>query len=75
MEAGTGDPQHTIEICSLVVEDHQDMINKALSLALREMAKIKIEPVCSFIEKHEEKLHPRVLREVRLKLNTGRKNL
>ena len=71
---GSGDAKRTIEICTLAVDDHQDMINKALSWALRELAKIEKEPVYNFITKHEEKLHPRVLREVRHKLNTGRKN-
>ena len=62
---GTGDTKRTLEICSLAIDDHQDMINKALSWALRELAKIDKNPVIEFIDKHEEKLHPRVLREVR----------
>lgn len=36
---GHGDSKRTVEICRLVVDDHNDMIVKALSWALRELAK------------------------------------
>ncbi len=71
---GTGDTKRTLEICSLAIDDHQDMINKALSWALRELAKIDKNPVIEFIEKYEGRLHSRVLREVKHKLTTGTKN-
>ena len=71
---GTGDAQRTLEICELVVNDHEDMLNKALSWALRELAKIDREPVGKFIDKHKGELHPRVLREVKHKLAAGTKN-
>jgi len=71
---GTGDAKRTLEICKLAVNDHVDMINKALSWALRELAKIEKEPVIEFIEKHKNELHSRVLREVKNKLETGTKN-
>lgn len=71
---GTGDAKRTLEICALAVDDHADMINKALSWALRELSKIDKEPVFNFIKKHEANLHPRVLREVRHKLTKGTKN-
>ncbi len=71
---GTGDANRTLEICELVVNDHEDMINKALSWALRELSKIERKPVEMFIKKHEANLHPRVLREVRHKLTVGTKN-
>jgi len=70
---GTGDALKTIEICELVIDDHQDMMNKALSWVLRELAKIDTVPVEQFIEKYKSRLHPRVLREVKNKLETGRK--
>lgn len=70
---GTGDAKRTLEICKLAVEDHHDMINKALSWALRELAKIEKEPVVEFVKRNENKLHPRVVREVKRKLETGRK--
>ncbi|MCP4108162.1 MAG: DNA alkylation repair protein [Desulfobacteraceae bacterium] len=37
---GKGDVKQTLEICELVVDDHQDMINKALSWALTQLASI-----------------------------------
>lgn len=71
---GTGDSKRTLEICSLVVDDHEDMIAKALSWALRELAKVEKEPVVDFINRFEDRLHKRVLREVKNKLDTGLKN-
>lgn len=71
---GTGDAKRTLEICKLAVNDHMDMINKALSWALRELAKIEKEPVIEFIKKYKNELHSRVLREVKNKLETGTKN-
>ena len=71
---GTGDAARTLEICERVVDDHADMINKALSWALRELAKVEREPVVSFVERHSERLHKRVLREVGNKLHKGTKN-
>jgi len=71
---GNGDPERTLEICSMVLDDHHDKMIKALSWALRELAKRKKEPVAAFIKLHEKTLHPRVLREVKNKLNTGKKN-
>jgi 3-methyladenine DNA glycosylase AlkD len=71
---GKGDSKQTLEICTLVVDDHQEMITKALSWALRELAKIEKEPVAEFIEKFKDRLHKRVLREVMHKLEFGTKN-
>lgn len=71
---GTGDAKKTIEICELVIDDHQDMMNKALSWVLRELAKVDSEPVEKFLSKHKSRLHPRVIREVTSKLETGKKN-
>jgi 3-methyladenine DNA glycosylase AlkD len=71
---GRGDTKRTIEICKLVVDDHDDMIVKALSWALRELSKREPKAVGTFISDYESCLHPRVLREVRTKLRTGLKN-
>jgi 3-methyladenine DNA glycosylase AlkD len=71
---GTGDPIRTLEICEGVVDDHADMINKALSWALRELAKVDREPVVSFLDRNRDRIHKRVLREVGNKLETGKKN-
>ena len=71
---GIGDSKRTLEICRLVVDDHQEMIVKALSWALRELAKIDKESVIEFVNLHETYLHKKVLREVRNKLEFGLKN-
>jgi len=71
---GLGDSKRTLEICKLVVDDHQEMIIKALSWALRELAKIEKEPVIEFVNEYENRLHKKVLREVKNKLETGLKN-
>ena len=71
---GTGDSKQTLEICRLAIDDHAEMITKALSWALRELAKINKEPVKKFINQYETRLHKRVLREVKHKLEVGTKN-
>jgi len=73
-QGGTGDINRTIEICELAVDDHHDMINKALSWALREVSKRDKKTVEEFIRKYENCLSKRVLREVKHKLEKGTKN-
>ena len=70
---GSGDPERTLKICSLVAGDQDDMVAKALSWALRELAKREPEPVVAFVEQNEVILPKRVIREVRRKIETGRK--
>lgn len=72
---GFGDSKRTLEICKLVVDDHNEMIVKALSWALRELSKIDNESVVEFINQNKNSLHKKVLREVNNKLETGYKNL
>jgi len=71
---GKGDAPRTLEICKLAINDHHDMINKAMSWVLRELAKVDKEPVRLFLEEFREQLNKRVIREVTKKLETGRKN-
>lgn len=71
---GVGDAARTLKICELAVNDHEDMINKALSWALRELAKVDKEPVFEFLKQHKDVMHSRVLREVKNKLEKGTKN-
>lgn len=71
---GTGDPGRTLMICEMAIDDHDDMVVKALSWALRELSKREPDAVRTFIDEHEGRLAKRVLREVRTKLKTGRKN-
>ena len=70
---GKGDKERTIEICELAIDDHNKMITKALSWALRELAKVDKESVVEFIDLHKENMNPRVLREVSNKIETGLK--
>lgn len=70
---GTGDTKRTLEICSIAVDDHHDMINKAMSWALRELSKKDREAVVNFMKKYDSRLHSRVKREVKNKLITGKK--
>lgn len=71
---GSGDTKRTLSVCRLFVADHHDMVEKALSWALRELAKRDPECVRSFLAQHESELGARVKREVNNKLTTGLKN-
>jgi 3-methyladenine DNA glycosylase AlkD len=71
---GKGDTAKTVMICEMVVADRDDMVVKALSWALRELSKRDPESVRSFLQEHESVLAPRVVREVKSKLQTGLKN-
>ncbi len=70
---GRGDTPRTMMICELLVADHDDMVVKALSWALRELAKREPGPVLDFLVEYEDHLAARVKREVRNKLKTGLK--
>ena len=70
---GSGDAVRTLKVCELVAGDNDEMVAKALSWALRELAKREVAPVVDFINRHEGVLPKRVLREVRRKIETGRK--
>jgi 3-methyladenine DNA glycosylase AlkD len=70
---GSGDPIRTLKICELVAADKDDMVAKALSWALRELAKREPDPVILFVDQNENILPGRVVREVRRKISTGRK--
>jgi 3-methyladenine DNA glycosylase AlkD len=58
----------------MLVADRHDMVVKALSWALRELAKRDPESVRLFLSAHHDKLAARVIREVSNKLAAGRKN-
>lgn len=70
---GRGDARRTIDICRRVIADRDDMVVKALSWALRELAKRDPSAARAFMNTHTTKLAPRVRREVASKLDTGRK--
>lgn len=71
---GRGDPARTLAVCRLLAHDRDDMVVKALSWALRELAKREPEAVKTFLHEQAGRLAARVCREVRNKLETGLKN-
>lgn len=71
---GAGDAARTLAVCELIINDREDMVVKALSWALRELAKREPGAVKEFVERHNDGLAPRVRREVNTKLKTGLKN-
>jgi 3-methyladenine DNA glycosylase AlkD len=71
---GMGDVPRTLEVCRMLVDDHEDMVVKAMSWALRELVVHDPDAVRAFLQEHEDVLAARVKREVRNKLATGLKN-
>jgi 3-methyladenine DNA glycosylase AlkD len=61
------------QICTLLAADRDDMVVKALSWALREVAKKHPKEVRIFLAEHRHILAARVTREVNNKLRTGLK--
>lgn len=73
-KGGKGDASRTLQICRLLVGDHDDMVAKAMSWALRELIPHDPAAVRAFLAENEGMLAARVKREVRNKLETGLKN-
>ena len=71
---GMGDVPRTLAVCRLLVDDHDDMVAKAMSWALRELVVHDPHAVREFLSEYEQALAARVKREVRNKLTTGLKN-
>jgi len=61
-------------VCHMLANDHDDMVVKAMSWALRELVVHDPDAVRAFLSEHENALAARVKREVRNKLTTGLKN-
>ena len=70
---GNGDAARTLAICELFVDERADLHVKALSWALRELGQRDPDPVLEFVERHKNRLHSRIIREVGNKLTTGHK--
>ena len=70
---GIGDPSRTLSVCRTVAGDHDDMVVKGLSWALRELVRRDPASAVGFLAEHDEVLAARVKREVRRKIETGRK--
>jgi 3-methyladenine DNA glycosylase AlkD len=73
-QGGLGDVPRTLAVCRLLVRDKEDMVEKAMSWALRELVVHDPEAVTAFLGGFEGELGARVKREVRHKLATGLKN-
>lgn len=73
-QGGYGDVRRTLEVCRMLVDDHDDMVVKAMSWALRVLVVHDADAVRGFLKEHEGALAARVKREVRNKLTTGLKN-
>lgn len=69
-----GDPERMLKYAALLVDDHEDMIVKALSWVLRRAIRYDRAGVEQFLADHKRQLAARIKREVRNKLDTGLKN-
>lgn len=73
-DGGRGDTRRTLAICARLVDDHEDMVVKALSWALRVLSTHDAAAVRAFLRKHDTRLAARIKRETGNKLRTGKKN-
>jgi len=71
---GTGDVPRTLRVCEVVAGDSDPMVAKGLSWALRAAIGVDRRAVEVFLRAHDAVLPARVRREVRNKLETGRKS-
>jgi 3-methyladenine DNA glycosylase AlkD len=71
---GRGDAARTLRVCEMLIDDRDDMVVKALSWALRELAKRDARSVRAFLSRFGGRLAGRVVREVNNKLSTGLKS-
>jgi 3-methyladenine DNA glycosylase AlkD len=71
---GEGDSYRTLQVCRLLERDRDPMVTKAMSWALRELAKRDPRAVREYLASRKEMLPAIVLREVTNKLKTGVKN-
>jgi hypothetical protein len=71
---GAGDARRTLRVCHLLEADRDPMVVKAVSWALRELAKRDPASVRKFLAERKDALAALVRREVGNKLDTGLKN-
>jgi 3-methyladenine DNA glycosylase AlkD len=71
---GMGDIPRTLAVCQMLLTDHDDMVVKAMSWALRELVPHDPDALGEFLSEHEGALAARVKREVMNKITTGLKN-
>lgn len=70
---GTGDVDRTLAVCRRLAADPADMVAKGVSWALRSLVQHDPDAVRGFLAEYDNVLGARVKREVRNKLETGRK--
>jgi 3-methyladenine DNA glycosylase AlkD len=68
------EPERTLALCQALAADRDDMVEKAMSWALRALALRDRGAVEAFLDAYAETLAARVRREVGNKLRTGLKN-
>jgi 3-methyladenine DNA glycosylase AlkD len=73
-QGGQGDTPRTLAICRMLAADHEDMVVKGLSWALRMLVYFDPQAVDGFLQEYDQVLAGRVKREVGSKLRTGLKN-
>lgn len=71
---GSGDVERTMAVCTALATDSEPMVAKALSWALRSLIPVSRSAVENFLADHDDRVAARVRREVRNKLDSGRKN-
>ena len=70
---GAGDAARTLAICRTLAADRDDMVEKAMSWALRALSQRDRPAVEAFMAEMDGRLAARAVREVRNKLRTGLK--
>jgi 3-methyladenine DNA glycosylase AlkD len=73
-DGGQGDSRRTLAICRSLAADNDDMVQKAISWALRALIAHDAAAVAKFTVTHREQLSSRVKREVSNKMRIGLKN-
>jgi 3-methyladenine DNA glycosylase AlkD len=71
---GRGDVPRTLAVCDALAADAEPMVAKALSWALRALSAVDAGSVRAFLARHGDGIPALVRREVRNKLETGRKS-
>jgi 3-methyladenine DNA glycosylase AlkD len=71
---GRGDTPGTLAVCEALAADGEPMVAKALSWALRALSTVDAAAVGAFLARHGDEVPSLVRREVRNKLETGRKS-
>lgn len=65
---GHGDTPRTLMVCERLVDDRDEMVEKALSWALRTLIRHDRDAVAGFLDRFRDRVMPRVAREVGQKL-------